>query len=324
MLNAAVPTSTGYSSAYENIGSVQNQGLELSLNTTNIQTRKFTWTSSFNISFNKSKVLSLANNQESLLSSIAWDNGWNTIPAYIAKVGQPLGEMYGYIWQGVYQYSDFDNPSPGKYVLKTNVPTNGNARANIQPGDIKYKDINGDGVVNANDYTVIGHSLPLHFGGFTNNFTFANFDLNVFLQWSYGNDIMNANRIVFDGNGLGKSFLEQYASYDDRWEPTNTNSKNFRVNGYYGGGYSSRTVENGSYLRVKTISLGYNIPKSVLNRYKIKTFRIYASAQNLFTITKYSGLDPEVNTYNSVLTGGFDYSPYPRAKTIVFGINASF
>lgn len=324
LLNAAVPTSTGYSTVYENIGDVQNQGLELALNTVNIETSKFMWTSSFNISFNKSKVLSLANNQEALLSSIAWDNNWSSIPAYIAKVGQPLGMMYGYIWDGVYQYSDFDNAS-GRYVLKSTVPTNGNARANIQPGDIKYKDINGDGVVNANDYTVIGHSLPIHIGGFTNNFTYGNFDLNVFLQWSYGNDIMNANRMMFEGNALGKNFLEQYASYDDRWTPENTNTTQFRTKGYFGGGYSSKTVEDGSYLRLKTISLGYNIPQSVLKKYKIKSFRLYASAQNLITWTKYTGLDPEVNTYNSsVLTGGFDYSPYPRAKTVVFGVNVSF
>ncbi|MFT4204297.1 MAG: TonB-dependent receptor [Chitinophagaceae bacterium] len=324
LLNASVPTSTGYSTVYKNVGNVQNNGLELTLNTVNITNEKFTWTSTFNISFNKSKVLSLAEDQESLLSSIAWDNNWSSIPAYIAKVGQPLGMMYGYIWDGVYQYSDFDESASGTYTLKSTVTTNGNTRANIQPGDIKYRDVNGDGVVDAKDYTVIGHGLPLHIGGFGNNFSYAHFDLNIFFQWSCGNDIQNVNRMVFEGNALGKSFLEQYASYNNYWTSERTNTDQFRVKGYYGGGYSSKTVEDGSYLRLKTISLGYNMPSGWLKKYKIKSFRIFGSAQNLVTWTRYSGVDPEVNAYSSVLTGGFDYSPYPRAKTYVLGVNVSF
>ncbi|MVN20463.1 SusC/RagA family TonB-linked outer membrane protein [Mucilaginibacter arboris] len=323
LLNATLPTSTGYNTAFENIGSVQNQGLELSINTTNITSREFKWTSNFNISFNQNKVLALANNQESLTTAIPWDNGWTSIPSYIAKVGQPLGLMYGYLYNGIYQYSDFNISSTGTYVLKDNVPTNGNTRTSIQPGDIKYKDINGDGVVNSSDYTVIGRSLPIHVGGFSNNFTYKNFDLNVFFQWSYGNNIQDVNEFVFDGNGLNKVYLEQYASYADRWSPTNQGSPNYRTNGYFGGGYSSRTVQDGSYLRLKTASLGYNIPKKMLARVKISSLRVYASGQNLWTWTKYTGLDPEVSTYNSALTGGFDYSSYPRPRTIAFGLNVT-
>jgi TonB-linked SusC/RagA family outer membrane protein len=321
LLNATLPTSTGYTTAYENIGSVQNQGLELTLNTVNIMARQFRWTSSFNISFNQNKVLALANNQESLTTGVAWDNGWTSIPAYIAKVGQPLGLMYGYIANGVYQYSDFNKTSTGTYVLKDNVPTNGNTRTSIQPGDIKYKDLNGDGVINSSDYTVIGRSQPIHTGGFSNNFVYKNFDLNIFFQWSYGNDIQDANQLVFNGNALNKVDLEQFASYVDRWSPTNQGSANYRAGGYFGGGYSSNTVQNGSYLRLKTVSLGYNVPQSILRRINVSSLRIYASGQNLWTWTKYTGLDPEVSTYNSVLTGGFDYSAYPRARTIAFGIN---
>ncbi len=321
LLNATLPTSTGYTSAFENIGSVQNQGIELTLNTINIDAPEFKWTSSFNISFNQNKVLALANNQESLTTSLAWDNGWTSIPAYIAKIGQPLGQMYGYIGDGVYQYSDFNKTSTNTYVLKDNVPTNGNARTSIQPGDIKYKDLNGDGVVNSSDYTVIGRSLPIHTGGFSNNFTYKGFDLNIFFQWSYGNNIQDANQLVFSGNGLNKTNLEQFTSYIDRWSPTNQGSANYRAGGFFGGGYSSNTVQNGSYLRLKTASLGYNVPQSLLKRIKVSSLRIYASGQNLWTWTKYTGLDPEVSTYNSALTGGFDYSAYPRARTIAFGIN---
>lgn len=321
LLFASLPLSSGYSSAFKNIGSVQNRGLEFTLNTTNISKKSFSWTTSFNIGFNKNKVLALTEGQESLASALRWDNGWQSTPAYIAKLGQPLGLMYGYIWDGVYQYSDFYQNTSGAYVLKDDVATNGNVRGNIKPGDIKYKDINGDGVVNASDYTVIGNGIPKHSGGISNNFTYKNFDLNIFFQWSYGNDIQNANRIIFDGNGLNKGYLNQYASYVDRWSATNTSSKNYRTGGFFGGGYSSRTVEDGSYLRLKTVSLGYNLPDKILKRIKIKSCRIYASGQNLITWTNYSGIDPEVNTYNSALSPGFDYSAYPRAKTITFGLN---
>jgi len=324
LLNATLPTSTGYRSAYDNIGSVQNQGLELTLNTVNMNANQFKWTSSFNISFNQNKVLALANNQESLTSPVSWDGSWSSIPAYIAKIGQPLGLMYGYLSDGVYQYHDFNKTSAGTHVLKDNVHTNGNVRSAIQPGDIKYKDLNGDGVVNAYDYTVIGRSLPVHFGGFNNNFTYKNMELSIFFQWSYGNNIQNVNQMIFNGNAQFRANLEQYASYADRWSPENQGSSNHRAGGYFGGGYSSKTVEDGTYLRLKTASIGYNIPENLLKRAKITSLKIYASGQNLWTWTKYSGLDPEVSTYGSVLTGGFDYSAYPRARTIAFGINLTF
>jgi TonB-dependent starch-binding outer membrane protein SusC len=324
LLNATLPTSTGYTSAFENIGSVQNQGVELTISTINVKTKDFSWSSSFNISFNQNKVLALANNQETLTASAAWDNGYTSIPAYIAKIGQPLGLMYGYIWDGEYQYADFNKTTTGTYVLKDNVPTNGNTRTTIQPGDIKYKDLNGDGITNASDYTVIGNSLPIHIGGFSNNFTYKNFDLNIFMQWSYGNKIQNTNRMVFEGSAIGGQYLEQFASYADRWSPTNQSSSNFRAGGFFGGGYSSRTIEDGSFLRLKTASLGYNVPAKLLKKINVSSLRIYLSGQNLMTWTNYSGLDPEVSTYNSVLTGGFDYSAYPRARTIAFGANITF
>lgn len=326
LLNAAIPTSSGYSVVYKNIGSVRNRGLELTLNTTNIQSKKFNWTTSFNIAFNKNKVLSLSEGQESLISTVGWDTRFTATPAYIAKVGQQLGLMYGLINDGVYHYDDFEKTTAGTYILKNNVTTNGNARNNIQPGDIKYRDINGDGVIDANDYTVIGHSLPKHTGGFTNNFTYKNFDLSIFFQWSYGNDIQNANNIIFNGNVGGSAYTNQFASYTNRWSSANPNSDMVRAGGYTGSytGYSTYTVEDGSYLRLKTVSFGYNLPASVLKQLKIAKLRAFASVQNLVTWTKYSGQDPEVNTYNSVLTGGFDYSSYPKARTITLGLNVTF
>jgi TonB-linked SusC/RagA family outer membrane protein len=324
LLRATLPTSSGYTTAFKNVGAVSNKGFEFSLSTINISNKDFQWSSSFNISFNRNKVLALAEDQQTLLSTTAWDNIYSSIPSYIAKIGEPLGLMYGFIWDGVYQFSDFTQTSTGEYLLKDNVPGNGASRQNIQPGDIRYKDINGDGTVNSSDYAVIGNSLPIHIGGFSNNFTYKNFDLNVFFQWSYGNDIQNTNRLVFEGNGTNKRFLQQFDSYTDRWSPENQGSSNYRTGGFSVAGYSSRTVEDGSFLRLKTVSMGYNLPKTLLNKVNIKALRLSVSGQNLYTWTKYSGLDPEVSTYNSVLTGGFDYSGYPRARIVAVGANVTF
>lgn len=328
LLNTQLPPSSGFSTAIKNIGSVENKGLELTLTTKNIDNDNFTWTTSANISFNKNKLIALGQDQKSLESAINWDNQWNTTSAYIAKLGQPLGLMYGYEWLGTYKYDDFDHTVDGSgadvYTLKADVTTNGNTRANIKPGDIKYKDQNGDLVVNSSDYTVIGKGLPVHTGGFSNNFTYKGFDLNIFFQWSYGNDILNANRILFEGNTKNQGYLNQFASYENRWTPENPDSDIFRTRGYFGGGYASNYVEDGSYLRLKTVSLGYNFDSKFLKRLRLKSLRFYLSGQNLATWTKYSGPDPEVNTYNSALTPGFDFSSYPRSRTIVFGTNISF
>ncbi|HTN21792.1 MAG TPA: TonB-dependent receptor [Pelobium sp.] len=321
LLNALLPYSSGYTSAFKNIGKTSNEGLELSITTENIRTKDFDWSSSLNISFNRNKVLELTQNQESLIRTVPWDQNFRELPAYITKIGQPLGQMYGYIWEGVYNYDDFDLLPSGAYQLKDNVATNGNTRSLIQPGDIKYKDLNSDGTVNDLDRTVIGRGYPIHQGGFSNNFRYKNFDLNVFLQWSYGNDALNANRLLFEAGN--KPYLNQYATFENRWTPENTNTTMFRVNGQGPNAYSSRIVEDASYLRLKTIDLGYRLPQSLLTRLKIKSARVYASAQNLFTITDYTGYDPEVAVYYSPLTPGFDYSSYPRPKTIVFGLNLS-
>ncbi len=329
LLNANIPTSYGYSSIVKNIGSVQNQGLEISINTVNIRKKDFSWNTSFNISFNANKVLSLAENQNSFFANAPYDNGVSSIPAFLVQVGKPLGLMYGPVFDGIYQYSDFDKSSSGVYTLKATIPTNGNVRSTIQPGDIKYKDLNGDGKVDGNDATVIGRGLPIHTGGITNDFNYKGFNLSVFFQWAYGNDILNVNRLVFEGNNLGNSGLNQYASYEDRWTPDNPSNTLFRgdkkgtSSGPLGNSFSSRVVEDGSYIRLKTISLGYNLAKPSMKKLGIRNLNFYVAAQNLYTWTKYSGNDPEVSIFNSVLSPGVDYSAYPRARTITVGIKAS-
>ncbi len=330
LLRTNLPLSSGFTTAFKNIGSVENKGLELSLTTQNIVTKDFTWTTSANISFNRNKLLALAEGQNNLESIVNWDTEYKGVSAYNAVVGQPLGQMYGFEYAGTYKYSDFtgSGTAADPYKLKAGLANNGNV--NVQPGDVKYVDKNGDGTISVKDYTKIGNGNPLNIGGFTNNFTYKNFDLNIFFQWSYGNDIMNTNRILFDGNqlgaGAGREGLNQFASYQDRWTPENPNSDIVRTKGYVGTpvGYSSRIVEDGSYLRLKNVALGYNVDKQFVEKMHLKSVRFALSASNLYTWTKYSGSDPEVNTYNSALTPGFDYSSYPRARTVFFTTNISF
>ncbi|MBA9077153.1 SusC/RagA family TonB-linked outer membrane protein [Rufibacter quisquiliarum] len=330
LLNANLPYTTGLvntseqATAFKNIGKVQNDGLEFTINTINLRKNTFEWSTNFNISFNKNKVLGLNEGQTSLLQTVRFDQDFANTPAYIATLGQPIGQMYGLIWDGVYQLEDFDVSTNGAYVLKSTVPNNSQPRQNIQPGDIKYKDINGDLVVNELDFAVIGRGIPLHTGGFSNNITYKGFDLNVFFQWSYGNDIINANRLFFEGNAKRMVGLNQYAEVAERWTPENPSNTYFRTGGKRDLYYSSREVEDGSFLRLKTVSLGYNFSEALLHRIKLKTLRVYASAQNIYTWTNYSGSNPDVSTRHSALTPGFDFSAYPLARTVTFGLTTSF
>ncbi|MGX5817076.1 SusC/RagA family TonB-linked outer membrane protein [Chitinophaga lutea] len=316
LLNANMPYQTGYASVYKNIGKMRNQGLEITLNTVNVRNKNFSWESNFNISFNQNKILALADGEENILSNVTWETVYNPSLLYIAKVGQPAGQFYGYLWDGVYQTEDFDGN-----VLKPGIPTNGSAT--VKPGDIKYRDLNGDGVIDGLDQTVIGRGLPIHSGGFSNNFSYKGINLGVFFQWNYGNDIFNANRLLFEGST--RVSLNQYASYEKRWTPENPSNVYYRVGGQGPSGmYSSRVLEDGSYLRLKTVSLGYDLPRRIVRSLRIASLSVNAAAQNLITWTKYSGMDPEVSSRNSVLTPGFDYSAYPHARTVVFGIKAGF
>jgi len=169
---------------------------------------------------------------------------------------------------------------------------------------------------------VIGNPIPKHFGGFSNNFSYKGFDLNVFFQWSYGNDVLNANRLIMESGY--KYNTNQFASYKDRWSESNPEGTLPAARGSIYKTYSDRVVEDASFLRLKTLAFGYSIPTAYLSKLKIAQARIYFSAQNLYTWTNYSGYDPEVSVRNSALTTGFDYSAYPRAKTYTFGLNVTF
>ncbi|NGM62151.1 TonB-dependent receptor [Sphingobacterium sp. SGG-5] len=324
LLNANLPYTTGYLTAFQNIGSVRNHGLEFTIQTDIIKTKNFLWSSAFNISFNRNKILKLQPAQSYRLANVSFVGDFHNVAPYVAKVDQPMGIIYGAISDGLYQYGDFDLLPDGSYFLKNEVPTNGRARNTLQPGDMKFVDVNNDGTITAEDYVPIGNANPRHVGGFSNDFNYRNFDLNIFLQWSYGNDILNGNRLYFEQNTYNLYNLNMFASVTDRWTPENQNTTIPRVGGVPPRIYHTNIIEDGSFLRLKTVSLGYTFSDKVLLPAKIKTARIYMAAQNIFTWTNYSGSDPEVSVRNSPLTPGFDWSAYPRARTITFGLNVSF
>ena len=316
LLYALLPASSGYEQGMLNIGSIRNRGFEFTLETINIKTRQFQWSTSFNIAFNRNRILGLVDNQNTLQSSVSWETHFNSQFPYISQVGKPTGMMYGFIYEGTYKPEDFD----ANGNLKSGIPAyKGNK---MQPGDLKYRDLNGDGKIDDYDRTIIGCGQPLHTGGFSNTFTWKNFDLNIFFTWSYGNDILNANRLIFESGY--KSQTNQFASFADRWTPENPTSNIPRTNATGNEEYSSRIIEDGSFLRLKNVSLGYTFSGRGIRKAGISSLRLYVSADNIWTLTNYSGPDPEVSTRNSVLTPGFDWSAYPRAYGFTAGLNISF
>lgn len=316
LLYALLPASSGYEQGMLNIGSIRNRGFEFTLETVNIKTRQFQWSTSFNIAFNRNRILGLVDNQNTLQSSVTWETHFNSQFPYISQVGKPTGMMYGFIYEGTYKPEDFD----ANGNLKSGIPAyKGNK---MQPGDLKYRDLNGDGKIDDYDRTIIGCGQPLHTGGFNNSFNWKNFDLNIFFSWSYGNDILNANRLIFESGW--KAQTNQLASYAGRWTPDNPTSDIPRAGATGSEEYSSRVIEDGSFLRLKNVSLGYTIPSRQLRKAGISSLRVYVSADNIWTLTNYSGPDPEVSTRNSVLTPGFDWSAYPRAYGFTAGVNITF
>ncbi len=322
LLSATMPASSGYVEAMMNIGSLSNRGLELTLETLNVKTPKFQWTSSFNIAFSRNKILSLVDGQHNLLRSVNWEQKYNSDYPYISQVGNSTGMMFGFLYEGTYKVEDFDIKN-GSYVLKDGVAYHTSVnKSTIQPGDPRYADMNGDGEVDANDRTIIGRGQPIHTGGFNNTFTLGNFDLNVFMTWSYGNDILNANRLAFENGTVSNT--NQLNSYANRWSAQNPASNIPRAASNAMNFYSSRVVEDGSFLRLNSISLGYQMPKKVVSRIGLASARVYVSLNNIYTFTSYSGPDPEVSTRSSVLTPGFDWSAYPRAFGMTAGVELSF
>ena len=340
-----------------NYGSIENKGIEITIDAHPF-VGEFVWDTNFQISFNKNKLLSLSGTQN---ASLVGYGQWNDVVC-VSTIGESLYNFYGYEVVGVYEsIEDLQNsPRPAAY------PSDGvfNKANTVWIGDLKYKDQptidtdgdgipdQGDGVIDENDRTNLGSPLPLFTFGWTNSFSYKNFDLNIFLNGSYGNKVMNYNSIVL--THMNSPWTNQLNSVNDRaqlvpvdpgkvyedgsmWYDDVTNVRvanpgtktpratindpndNDRI--------SSRYIEDGSYLRIKNITLGYTFPKKLLSKAKIENLRIYCNIQNLYTFTKYSGYDPEIGASTQDATGltyGIDNGRYPSPTTYSIGLNITF
>lgn len=300
LLYVKIPTTSGFSTSLQNRGQVENKGIELTINATPLED-KVRWETGFNISFNRNKVLDLAG-ADRLFA------GQGPNQSTIVQVGQPLGTFFGFASEGIFN---------------TKEEIDASAQKTAKPGDIRFKDMNGDKKINDDDRVLLGNAQPKFSFGFSNTFSLKGFDLMVLLQGVYGNKLYNVNTSTLENlTGL----QNQSTTTLNRWTPDNTNTNIPRATTVKPTARSwDRLVEDGSYLRGKTVQLGYNLPQATLQRMKLSTLKVYVNVQNLFTITDYSGLDPEVSRYGSDnVSPGFDSGAYPNARTISFGINASF
>ena len=312
---------TGFDSQMQNIGKIQNKGIELSFNSTNIQTRNFTWQTNFNISFIKNTLKGLASGVESMYARSGFDSNF-TAYDYIATVGQSLGLIYGYEFDGIYQSSDFYTTPDNQLILKEGI-TNNARYGTVKPGVVKYKDQDGDGIITTNDRTVIGNAMPKWYGGITNTFNYKGIDFSFMFQFNYGNDIYNATRLYATQSRSGRRNM--LAEVADRWSPTNASNKVPSQDGYIVNDVYSRVIEDGSFLRLKNITLGYTLPHKWTRKFHASKLRIYATGQNLFCISGYSGYDPEVNSASSnPMTPGLDWGAYPKSRVFTFGIDLQF
>ncbi|MEO5683214.1 MAG: TonB-dependent receptor [Chitinophagaceae bacterium] len=306
LLNLTIPSTSGFSTAIKNLGKVENKGVELNIVSRNL-TGAFQWTTELNISTNKNTVLDLGGASQIFAGEVA--NIGQNLNSGIIRVGMPLGSFYGYVTNGLYQSATEINDLLDPQAKK--------------PGDRKYLDINGDKQINDNDRRIIGSAQPKYIGGITNSFAYHGFDLSVFLQGVSGNNILNANRFELEYlNGTNNQSKDVLA----RWTPTNTNTDIPRATSTRPANrISTRQIEDGSYLRLKTMQLAYSLPASTLKFLKVQSVRFYVTAQNLVTWTNYSGFDPEVNRFGQdSRSQGFDYGGYPAAKVFLAGVNVTF
>ncbi|MFN3941990.1 MAG: SusC/RagA family TonB-linked outer membrane protein [Flavobacterium sp.] len=333
----------GYTSQFRNIGEIQNQGFEGSINYAIFKKQDFSLNFSFNINFNQNKILSLGG-----LDELFFSTGWASTAInndFLARVGMPVGIMYGYKTAGRYEVSDFDY-NGSTYTLRDGIPNSSLVTGYVQPGAMRIADVNGDGIINLEDMTIIGDANPLHTGGFNLSGTFKNFDFSANFNWSYGQDVYNASKIEHttanSANPIGqyRNLLSQMAG-GNRWtnidpstgtivtDPTALTALNASTSIW--SPYMQRyvltdwAIEDASFLRLNTLTFGYSLNESWISKLNISKLRLYVTANNVFVWTNYSGLDPEVSTRRQTpLTPNVDYSPYPRSRMYVFGMNINF
>ncbi len=334
---------TGYDTQYRNMGETENKGIETTLNYIAIDKAKYGLNFSANVSFNRNNVNSLG-----IMEDFGQSSGWASTEIgndYLVRVGSPIGIMYGYRNDGRYEVSDFEgyDAGAGTWILKSGVANSAQVVGTVSPGVMKLKDLNGDGEVTLDDQDFIGDANPSNFGGFTINGYAAGFDLTANFNWSYGNDIYNANKIEYTSSTPRyqyRNMIDMMAE-GSRWnniDPatgsmvTDPNAlASLNANTTMWSPYMSRyvfsdwAVEKGSFLRLNTLTLGYTLPAATTAKLHIQNLRFYATGYNLFILTNYSGFDPEVSTRRKTpLTPGVDYSAYPRSRQLVFGLNLSF
>lgn len=307
LYNVSLPITSGYTTSLQNIGKVKNQGVELAINSVNFTGGAFEWSTSFNIAYNQTEILDLGEVKGDIPSGGA-SGHLQLANSGILRVGQPIGVFYGLVTDGIFQNAE--------EIARS-------AQKTAKPGERRFKDINGDGVVNSSDRVILGHAQPDYVFGLTNNFSYKGFDLAVFFQGVEGNSIFNLNRFEQESQ-TGVS--NQSTAILDRWTPTNPSQTIPRA-ASVGQPYqvTSRQVEDGSYIRLRNIQLGYNLPRGLLKRAGLNNAKIYISGQNLWTITDYSGYDPEVSRFGQEnLSQGTDYGSYPASKIFLVGLNIGF
>jgi TonB-dependent starch-binding outer membrane protein SusC len=313
-----VPVTTGYSQQLQNVGSIRNNGVELSLTTVNVSRPTFTWRSTLTLSHNANTVLDLGTRPDSSGNPVPitqftvtprTGNFFDAGDVYLVRVGEPLGSIYGYQVTGLWQKSD-----TGAACYLTN-------KADCTPGEYKIADLNGDGQITAADRTILGNSQPKFYGGFSNTITSGRFSLDALFNFVYGNKVINAGAAY---GCLDIMQANERTCVLDHWDSTNTNTMVPRPNRDRARSLYSTFVEDGSYLRLQTLTLGYDLPAGLLFG-GAASARVYVTGQNLFTITGYSGFDPDVNSQGGDPRYGLiDIGAYPRSRVWNFGIRATF
>jgi TonB-linked SusC/RagA family outer membrane protein len=352
LLDVPVASTYGYSKQLQNVGKTSNKGFEFQVNAVIVRKPKnnFTWNANFNISTNKNRIEQLGFNQNYFYPDPSW--GVSGQPTdYIQRIGDPVGSMWGLVNDGFYGLNDFDyNTTTMAYTLKAGVPTAVGIIGVVQPGSVKFKDLNGDGVVDlVNDRQIIGNPTPKFTGGLNQQFTYKQWDMSMFINFSYGNDIYNANKIeltnaysnnsnmldimggrwkIVSPTGQTTQWINGATAYGispDQIAAINGNAIIWQPIKSTGAFYpSSWAIEDGSFLRLNNITVGYTLPVNSLTRLHMSRLRFYFTANNIAVLTSYSGYDPEVSVRKSGLTPGLDYSAYPKSRSFIFGINASF
>lgn len=319
LLDVQLPLSSGYETALKNIGSFSNKGFELTINSINIDNSVFKWRSDFTFSFNRNKVLDLGDKFEFYFDANIFPSKF--MNEILIRVGQSTGIYYGYIEDQIINNQTEAANSP--IQVGVGIPDINNN------GQVKIYDVNGDGLINSYDKVPIANTNPDFIGGLNNEFTYKNFDFSFFLRFSYGNDVINGNIGNLDkGNINNWNTLKSMSdnSYSAAYNPTGTfHGEN--TNGVYSSLFRSAYVEDGSFLKCDFITLGYAMPKSVVESLKVNKFRLFARINNPFMITRYSWFDPEVNSIGGTagrVGGGVDLGSYPRSTTITLGLSLNF